>query len=404
MAKTAIDLLAKRFGFSYSRRRASLGVLASLSSTFLTRASEPAGTTSAKRKKRRKCRAGERRCGGRCRNLNKDARHCGSCGAKCAGNARCIDGTCQGAECVTSCTASGCGRVPAECAVFPADNIWNTRIDGLPPHPDSDAFVASVGLNAGLHADFGSGLYEGRPIGIPFIRVPSSQPAVPIEFAAYEDESDPGPYPIPEGAPIEGGSCASGDRHVIVVQEGSCTLYELFNARPLAGGGWRADSGAVFDLTSHALRPAGWTSADAAGLPILPGLVRWQEIEAGAIEHALRFTASETRKEFVWPARHHAGSSTSQNVPPMGQRFRLKDEFDITGFSPENKIILNALKQYGMILSDNGSDWFLSGTPNDNWNNDDLRELREGVHGRDFEAIDAETLRINPNSGQAEQT
>ncbi len=221
-----------------------------------------------------------------------------------------------------------------------------------------------------------------------------------VRFTGAAEESDPGPYPIPADAPVENGSCSDGDRHVIVVQEGSCTLYELFDARQQADGSWQAFGGAMFDLKSNALRPDGWTSADAAGLPILPGLVRYEEIAAGAIHHALRFTAQRTPETYVWPARHEAGSTTNPDVPPLGQRFRLKAEVDIAGFSPTNQIILKALKTYGMFLADNGSDWFLSGTPDDRWDNDDLRELQERLHGRDFEAVDSSSLMANPNSGQ----
>lgn len=273
-------------------------------------------------------------------------------------------------------------------------------MDTLPLDPRSAAYVASIG-NAGLHADFGAGLYEGRPIGIPFVSVPASQPLVAIEFIDYGDESDAGPYPIPPDAPVEGGLCPEdGDRHVLVLTQGTCQLYELFNATALPGGGWSASSGAIYDLQGYDLRPDGWTSADAAGLPILPGLVRYEEVAAGEIAHALRFTASLTRRAHVWPARHDAGDSDSLSVPPMGQRFRLRADFDISEFSPENKVILTALKRYGMFLADNGSNWFLSGAPDERWNNDDLRELKEGVHGSDFEAVDCSGLMDDPDSGK----
>jgi hypothetical protein len=305
------------------------------------------------------------------------------------------------ARCVTPCTTSTCGSFPQDCPLFPANNIWNARVDGLQRDAHSDDYVASMGQDTGLHADFGAGINDGGPIGIPFVTVPSSQPNVPLSLRAYANESDPGPYPIPADAPIEGGCQSDGDRHVLVVQAGACVLYELFNARPLAGGGWSADSAAKYTLSSNALRPAGWTSADAAGLPILPGLVRYEEIAAGAIEHALRFTAEPTRDEYVWPARHEAGSTSSANVPPMGQRFRLKAGFDVSGFSAANQVILTALKRYGMILADNGSDWFLSGVPDDRWDNDDLHELQQRVHGRDFEAVDCTPLIKDSDSGEA---
>jgi hypothetical protein len=303
-------------------------------------------------------------------------------------------------DCSLGCTDSTCGQIPAGCALFPKDNIWNTPVDRLPVDAQSDAYVASMGPETGLHPDFASGLYEGAPIGIPFVRVPASQPAVKIAFETAE-ESDPGPYPVPPDAPIEGGSCATGDRHVIVVQEETCLLFELYDAAPQPDGSWRASSGARFDLRSNALRPAEWTSADAAGLPILPGLVRYEEIAAGVIPHALRFTAALTQEAFVWPARHQAGATSDSGAPPMGQRFRLKADVEIGGFSPTNEIILQALKTYGMLLADNGSDGFLSGVPDDRWDNDDLHVLQQRVHLSDFEAVDCSSLIADPDSGQA---
>ncbi len=221
---------------------------------------------------------------------------------------------------------------------------------------------------------------------------------MPVEFA-YADESDSGLYPIPDDAPIEGGICGAGDRHVLIVQAETCLLYELFDAAPQAGG-WSAGSGAIFDLRSNALRPAGWTSADAAGLAILPGLVRFEEVAAGVIPHALRFPAAPTREGYVGPARHEAGATPDGEVPPMGQRFRLKADFAISGFSATNQVILTALKTYGMLLADNGGDWFLSGVPDERWDNDDLHDLQAGVHGRDFEAVDSASLIVDPDSGQ----
>jgi hypothetical protein len=285
--------------------------------------------------------------------------------------------------------------------LFPRNNVWNTPVDTLPRAARSDAYVASIGLETGVHPDFGAGLYEGTPLGIPFVRVPGDQPPVAVTFTDAEEESDPGPYPIPPDAPIEGGSCADGDRHVIVVQEETCTLYELYYAFPQPDGSWQAASGARFDLASNALRPDGWTSADAAGLPILPGLVRYEEIAAGVIPHALRFTAELTQEAYVWPARHEAGATTDPDVPPMGQRFRLKADVHTADFAPTNQIILQALKTYGMVLADNGGSWFLSGTPDDRWVNDDLHELQERIHGRDFEAVDCSALVTHPDSGQA---
>jgi hypothetical protein len=287
----------------------------------------------------------------------------------------------------------------AGCPAFPHDHILNARVDALPVHPRSADYIASIGSTVGLFADFGSGLYEGAPIGIPFTTVPGTQPRVPVSFEVA-DESDPGPYPVPSDAPIEGGPASTGDRHVLVVDRDNCLLYELFAAVPQSDGSWTAYSGAVFDLRSHALRRAGDTSADAAGLPILAALARFEEVQAGGIHHALRFTARTTQRAFVWPARHFASSNTSPAVPPMGQRFRLKASVDISGFPPQARIILQALKTYGLILADNGSNWFINGVPDEGWDNDDLRTLRQ-IKGSDFEAVDVSGLTIHPESGQA---
>jgi hypothetical protein len=288
----------------------------------------------------------------------------------------------------------------AGCALFPADNIWNTAVDTLPVDARSDDYVTTIGADRYVHADFGSGTWDGGPIGIPYVDVPGTQPQVAVAFD-YDDESDPGPYPIPSDAPIEGGPDSDGDRHVLVVDRDHCILYELFFAWPQADGSWEAGSGAIFDLRSNALRPDGWTSADAAGLPILPGLVRYEEVAAGEIRHAIRFTAPQTRKSYVWPARHYASHLTGEQYPPMGQRFRLRADLDLSGFSPEVQIILRALKKYGMILADNGSAWFLSGVPDERWDNDTLRELHQ-VTGSDFEAVDVSSLRVHPDSGQVQ--
>jgi hypothetical protein len=277
--------------------------------------------------------------------------------------------------------------------VFPADHVWNARVDALPVDPHSDAFVAAIGADASVHADFGSGLWQGEPIGIPVTVVEASQAGVPVGFT-YAGESDPGPYPIPPDAGVEGGS----DRHVLVVQRGTCTLFELFAAQR-NGAGWTAGSGAMFELGGHGLRPDGWTSADAAGLPILPGLARYDEVAAGEIRHALRFTAPRTRAAHVWPARHDASNLTGAGYPPMGQRFRLRADVDTTGFSPEAEVIATALKRYGMILADNGSAWYLSGTPDERWDNDALRDLAR-LGGADFEAVDVSGLMQDPTSGR----
>ncbi len=286
----------------------------------------------------------------------------------------------------------------AGCAVFPADNVWNTPVDTLPVDANSAAYVTTIGAGEYVHADFGSGTWEGAPIGIPFVDVPGTQATVSVTFG-YDDESDPGPYPIPPNVPIEGGPDSGGDRHVLVVDRDDCILYELYAAYPQPDGSWSAGSGAIFDLNSHVLRPDGWTSADAAGLPILPGLVRYDEVAAGEIRHAIRFTVPETRRAYVWPARHYASSLTGAQYPPMGQRFRLRADFDVSGFSPDVQVILQALKKYGMILADNGSSWFISGVPDERWDNDALHELHQ-VYGSDFEAVDASSLMIDPDSGQ----
>jgi hypothetical protein len=229
--------------------------------------------------------------------------------------------------------------------------------------------------------------------------VSSSQPKVAVQFD-YDDESDPGPYPLPTDAPIEGGPNASGDRHVLVLEADNCLLYELYASYPQADGSWTAGSGAIFDLKSHALRPDTWTSADAAGLPILPGLVRYDEVASGEIHHAIRFTAPRTQRAYVWPARHYASNRTGAEYPPLGQRFRLKADYDISSFSPEVQTILRAMKRYGLILADNGSAWYISGVPDERWNNQILRELHQ-VEGDAFEAVDVSSLMVDPNSGQA---
>jgi hypothetical protein len=286
------------------------------------------------------------------------------------------------------------------CQVFPADNIWNRNIAALPTHALSNAYMNSIGLDTNVHADFGSGLWDGGPIGIPFVNVTAAQPDVPINLGIYADESDPGPYPVPTNAPIEGGPGSDGDRHVLVIDQGDCTLYEMGRAFPQSNGSWDADGGAKFNLNSHALRPDTWTSADAAGLPIYPGLVRYEEVAAGFIGHAVRFTAEETQQAYLWPARHYASSSTDPNLPPMGLRVRLKAGVNISGFSPQVRVILQALKDYGMFLADNGSSWYISGAPDERWDNDMLHEM-DVLTGRDFEAVDESGLMVNSNSGQS---
>jgi hypothetical protein len=278
-----------------------------------------------------------------------------------------------------------------KCRIFPKDNAWNQRVDGLPVAARSDAMVRAIGASDNMHADFGSGRYNGATIGIPYTTVSRRQRRVPVSFE-YADESDRGRYPIPARVPIEGGSGSSGDRHVIVVDRDRCRLYELFAAYPRSGArSWRAGSGAVWSLGSNRLRPAGWTSADAAGLPILPGLARYDEVKRGRIDHALRFTVQRTRRAYVYPARHFASSLTDPDLPAMGQRFRLRAGFDTSGYGPQSRVILAALKRYGMIVADNGSDWFVSGAPNRGWDNDDLHGLH-GVKGSDFEVVDTSSL------------
>lgn len=292
---------------------------------------------------------------------------------------------------------------PPRCPVLPPDDIWNTRVDTLAVDPRSADYVNTIGPAAVVHPDFGSGewpLGSGSPIGIPFVEIESGTPKVEIEFTAYGAESDPGPYPIPPDAPVEGGPNGTGDRHVIVVDRFDCRLYELFDAHPRPDGTWEAASGAVFDLDSSDLRPDGWTSADAAGLPIFPGLVRYDEVVAGEIAHAIRFTAPVTRRTHVWPARHDAGSTDDLTAPPMGQRFRLKASFDASGFHPDVQVILTAMKRYGLVLADNGSPWFLSGAPDPRWDNDVLRQLRS-LRGDDFEAVDVSGLMVDPDTGTA---
>lgn len=286
-----------------------------------------------------------------------------------------------------------------DCPMFPASSHWHADVRSLPVRSNSASLVATVGASAPLKADFGSGLWDGGPIGIPYVVVPGTQPKVPVTFD-YDDESDPGPYPVPPDAPIEGGSAADGDRHILVVDEGACRLYELYDAHPAARGGWTAGSGAVWDLRSNALRPAGWTSADAAGLPILPGLVRYDEVAAGRIDHAIRMTVPVSRTTYLWPARHQAGSTSSANAPAMGQRFRLKASVREADFPTSVRPIIVALKTYGAINADNGAPWYLSGVPDPRWDNDDLATLGR-IDGSDFEAIDASGLMVTAGSGEA---
>jgi S-layer homology domain len=270
---------------------------------------------------------------------------------------------------------------PAGCSLFPSTNVWNKRIDHLPLRGDSSTLIATIGAGAPLHPDFG----ETLAYGIPYNIVGSGTPRSTVSFD-YADESDPGPYPIPANPKIEGGS----DRHLLMWDTSACYLYELFAAQR-TGSGWHAGSGAIWNLRSNALRPDGWTSADAAGLPILPGLVRYEEVAAGAILHAIRFTAPHTRSAHIYPARHDAGEGSSPSLPPMGLRVRLKSSFDISGFSPQARVILTAMKRYGMILADNGSPWFFTGTSDLRWDDEQLNELKS-LQGSDFEVVDTSGL------------
>jgi hypothetical protein len=278
-----------------------------------------------------------------------------------------------------------------KCPVFPPSNQWNLRVDKLPVLGRSDAIVRSIGRGTGLHPDFGSGKYDGGPIGIPYTTVPGDQPKVHVKFG-YAGESDKGPYPIPKGVPIEGGRSSTGDRHALIVDRDNCRLYELYRLFPPAHGhGWRAGSGAIWSLRSNKVRHAGSTSADAAGLPILPGLARREDLSHGGIDHALRFTVERTRRAYIYPARHFASDLTSKDLPAMGQRLRLKKGYDISHFPPQARAVLRALKLYGMIVADNGSDWYITGAPSKGWSNDDLHTLGQ-VTGRAFEVVDTRSL------------
>jgi hypothetical protein len=272
-------------------------------------------------------------------------------------------------------TVSGPGPSVEGCPVFPADNAWNRDVSGDPVDPNSANYIASIGPSTGLHADFGA------EFGIPFVAVPGDQPKVPITFD-YDDESDPGPYPIPADIPIEGG----GDAHGLIIDRATCFLYEVYVLERVSAGVWHGGSGAIWHLRENWTRPDGWTSADAAGLPIFPGLARYEEVAAGEIRHALRFTVNNTQKAYVAPATHYASSSTDPNRPPMGLRVRLKASVDISGYGPQLRIILTALKKYGLILADNGSNWFITGAPNPGWDDDDITAIRN-VHGSDFEVV-----------------
>jgi hypothetical protein len=270
------------------------------------------------------------------------------------------------------------------CPILPPEDPLNQEIAGAPVTPNSAAYVASIGLSAHLHPDFGT----NPTYGIPYTVVGPQQAKVPIKFTAYGAESNPGPYPIPPHAPVEGGGKnGHGDKHVLVLQEGSCMLYELYGAHH-RGRGWSAASGAVFNLRSDALRPEGWTSADAAGLPIFPLLARYPDVASGQIDHALRVTVPETQAGYIHPATHFASDSSDPSLPPMGLRLRLKASYSLAGFDGESLVILEALKRYGLIVADNGSPWFITGAPNAHWNDENLEQIKQ-VPGSEFEAVES---------------
>jgi hypothetical protein len=283
---------------------------------------------------------------------------------------------------MTAATAHGA------CPIFPANNSINREISHAPVDPNSAKYIASIGLSGHLHPDFGT----NPSYGIPYTVVGPAQPRVPIRFTAYGSESNPGPYPIPPDAPIEGAG-QEGDRHVLVLQEGQCKLYELYGASHAgSGSGWDAEAGAVFNLRSNALRPDGWTSADAAGLPILPLLARYDEVSSGRIDHALRVTVAETQKGFIHPATHYASSSSDPDLPPMGLRLRLKASYSLSSYHGESLVILRALKRYGLIVADNGSSWYITGAPDPRWNDNNLEEIKR-VPGSAFEVVRSGAIR-----------
>lgn len=276
------------------------------------------------------------------------------------------------------------------CPVLPADNPWNTDISQAPVDPNSANYLSA--MNAGstnLHPDFGSNPHYGIPVTL----APKDTPFVPMKFFLYPDQSDPGPYPFPRDTKIEGGAHSTGDRHALVVGEVNCHLYETYDTH-YVGPGWRAGNGAVFDLSSNKLRPECWTSADAAGLPITPALVKYDEVESGEIDHAMRFTMATTQAAYQHPATHYASSNHDANEPPMGLRVRLKASFDTSSFTGESLVVLTALKKYGMFVADNGSDWFISGAEDTRWNDDDLDQLKT-VSASNFEVIKVGKLYTN---------
>ncbi len=296
-----------------------------------------------------------------------------------------LAGSVAASSSATSMRAHG-ASAPNEygCPIFPASNPLNQEIAHAPVNPNSAAYISSIGLSGHLHPDFGT----EPSYGIPYTVVGPRQPKVPVSFE-YAEESNPGPYPIPPNAPVEGAG-EEGDRHVLVLQRGSCKLYELYSARR-HGGGWEAGSGAVFNLRSNTLRPEGWTSADAAGLPIFPLLARYPEVAIGQIDHALRVTVPATQRGYIHPATHYASSSSDPSLPPMGLRLRLKADYSLAGFDGESLIILRALKRYGLIVADNGSPWYITGAPNPGWNDANLEQIKR-VPGSAFEAVESGSI------------
>ena len=277
------------------------------------------------------------------------------------------------------------------CPAFPADNAWHAAVSGLPVHPRSAQWLGHMSPTRLLHPDFGG------PYGIPITVVDGTHPKVPVAFD-YADESDAGPYPLGSDTRVEGGQYDSGDRHTVVVDRDACRLYET-SATGRSGTSWTAGSGAIWDLRSNALRPRGWTSADAAGLPILPGLLRYDEVSAGVVDHAIRFTTNVTDRSYVWPARHSAGSVSDPSYPPMGARFRLKASYDVAAHSAQAQVVLRAFQRYGLVLADNGSPWFFQGATDARWPDALLDDLKT-VPASAFEAVDASSLQVSPDSGQ----
>ncbi|MEU9802556.1 hypothetical protein [Streptomyces sp. NPDC051000] len=308
---------------------------------------------------------------------------------------------------VVACLLAGSGVMSGSavaaadetCATSLPDNFWRAPVDKLPVHPNSARYVSSIGADEPLHPDFGSGLVDGQPIGIPITVTDTKLPETKVTLD-YADESDKSGYRIPENAKIENGPASDGDRHVVVWDRDLCKSYELWNAKQQGANAWHAGGGAVFDLTSNTLRPDGWTSADAAGLAILPGLARQEEAATGHIDHAIRVTVPRSDQSHVWPARHHAGAAADTSLPPMGLRLRLKSSVDTSKMGPQAKAVAEALKTYGAIVADNGSPWFITGEENAGWNNSDLAALK-AVKGSDFEAVDASGLQRSPDSGAA---